>query len=114
MTDPLATTDPWESLRQRLLERLAMARDVLEREGLGDVATLVPIEEVLIWMAELDVQAVADRPPPGTIALTVRPSGRCAVFLLDEGGFARPWITDSDTLQALANVDSWVRRRAGG
>lgn len=30
-----------------------MAREVLDAEGLGHVAALVPIEEVLTWMDEL-------------------------------------------------------------
>jgi hypothetical protein len=42
----------WNDLRKRLQDRYVMAREVLEAEGMGDVAALIPIEEVLIWMAE--------------------------------------------------------------
>jgi len=44
----------WATLRVRLQNRFTMAREVLTEEGLGDVAALIPIEEVLIWMKELE------------------------------------------------------------
>lgn len=42
----------WNVLRVRLVQRFQMAREVLKAEGLGHVAALVPIEEVLVWMDE--------------------------------------------------------------
>jgi hypothetical protein len=44
----------WNALRVRLRERFTLAREVLEENELGHVAALVPIEEVLIWMDELE------------------------------------------------------------
>ena len=52
----------WSDLRRRLQERLTMAREVLDAEGLDHVAALVPIEEVLIWMDEID-KAVSEATP---------------------------------------------------
>lgn len=46
----------WSDLRRRFQERLTMAREVLDAEGLAHVAALVPIEEVLIWMDEIEEQ----------------------------------------------------------
>ena len=45
---------PWMALRERLHDRLEMARSVLDEQGYEDVAALVPIEEVLIWMDEIE------------------------------------------------------------
>lgn len=44
----------WTLLKDRLDARFLMAREVLEEQGMGDVAALIPIEEVLIWMKELE------------------------------------------------------------
>lgn len=41
------------TLRQRLRGRLSMAREVLDEQGYGEVAALIPLEEVLIWMDEV-------------------------------------------------------------
>lgn len=41
------------ALRQKLTERFEMARKVLDEAGYDEVAVLVPVEEVLIWMDEL-------------------------------------------------------------
>lgn len=46
---------PMEQIEQRLRERLVMAREVLDREGYGSTAALIPIEEVLIWIEEVRV-----------------------------------------------------------
>jgi hypothetical protein len=43
----------WLEMRTRLNDRLVMAREVLDENGMNDVAVLVPVEEVLIWMDEL-------------------------------------------------------------
>lgn len=48
-----AATRPLAEIERRLQERLSMAREVLDREGHGDVAALVPIEEVLLWIEEV-------------------------------------------------------------
>lgn len=55
-TEPVepAPPTPWRALRDRLNERLTMARQVLDEAGHGSVAVLVPVEEVLIWMDEIE------------------------------------------------------------
>lgn len=44
----------WNHLRVRLVERFQMASEALKEEGLDHVARLVPIEEVFVWMDELE------------------------------------------------------------
>ncbi len=44
----------WDALRVRLLQRYKMSREVLEASGEGQYAALIPIEEVLIWMDEIE------------------------------------------------------------
>ena len=46
--------DAWAELRMRLQERLIMSRNVLDEAGHTDVPCLVPIDEVLIWMTEIE------------------------------------------------------------
>lgn len=57
MSTERATTSPWEQLRSRLQERFEMAREVLDANGHESVAVLVPVEEVLIWMGEIEEQS---------------------------------------------------------
>lgn len=45
---------PWGQLRTRLQDRFDMAREVLDEAGHEGVAVLVPVEEVLIWMDEIE------------------------------------------------------------
>lgn len=48
-----ASTRPMAEIERRLQERLRVAREVLDGDGLDHVAALVPIEEVLIWIEEV-------------------------------------------------------------
>lgn len=50
----IATDDRWTELRRLLEERFTMARGVLDANGHDASAVLVPIEEVLIWMRDLE------------------------------------------------------------
>lgn len=38
--------------KKRLQDRLALARKALDEQGLEDVAALIPIEEVLVWLED--------------------------------------------------------------
>jgi hypothetical protein len=50
----MKAANAWDDLRMKLQERMIMSRNVLDEAGHEGVPCLVPIEEVLGWMAELE------------------------------------------------------------
>lgn len=47
-------TENWEALKVALHDRLEMARGVLDEAGHKGAPVVIPIEEVLIWMRDLE------------------------------------------------------------
>lgn len=70
-------------IERRLRARYAMAREVLDAEGLGHVAALIPIEEVIGWIEE-------GRPGPCDAAIRFTSSGAEIRCHLDHLGVAEP------------------------